>query len=109
MFWVSSGIGLLYQGEIGIAQSHSTAMSYLEKTEDCCDAFNSLKDVYKYGYERDIDLETAFKYYTISAKKKKKRQWQFLQSRINIFGRFRNGNQQGSSIVLASKGRTICK
>ncbi|GAA5799278.1 hypothetical protein HPULCUR_004688 [Helicostylum pulchrum] len=52
-----NSIGLLHQGGLGVAQSHSTGISYLEKaTEmDCCDAFNSLGDIYKYGYRRDKD------------------------------------------------------
>ncbi|KAI9262434.1 hypothetical protein EDC94DRAFT_648245 [Helicostylum pulchrum] len=58
-----NSIGLLHQCGLGVAQSHSTGIYYLEKaTEmDCCDAFNSLGDIYKYGYRRDVDLETAFK------------------------------------------------
>ncbi|GAA5799455.1 hypothetical protein HPULCUR_004870 [Helicostylum pulchrum] len=64
-----NGIGLLYQSGLGIAQSHSIAMSYFEKAADVQSgaAFNSLGNVYKYGYDRDVDLETAFKYYAKSA------------------------------------------
>ncbi|KAI8068946.1 hypothetical protein BDF21DRAFT_465909 [Thamnidium elegans] len=64
-----NGIGILYQGELGVYQSHSAAMFYFEKVikMDLNDAFNSLGDVYKYGYDRDVDLEMAFNYYTKSA------------------------------------------
>ncbi|KAI8068944.1 hypothetical protein BDF21DRAFT_425802, partial [Thamnidium elegans] len=64
-----NGIGILYQGGLGVYQSHSAAMFYFEKVieMDLNDAFNSIGDVYKYGYDRDMDLEMAFNYYTKSA------------------------------------------
>lgn len=64
-----NGIGLLYQSGLGVAQIHSTAMSYFESAADMQSgaAFNSLGNVYKYGYDRNVNLETAFKYYAKSA------------------------------------------
>ncbi|GAA5810849.1 hypothetical protein MFLAVUS_004277 [Mucor flavus] len=64
-----NGIELLYQSGLGVAQSHSTAMSFFERAADIRSgsAFNSLGNVYMYGYDRNVNLETAFKYYAKSA------------------------------------------
>lgn len=44
-------------------------MSYFKRAEDlkCEDSYNSIGNVYKYGYGRDVNFKTAFEYYTRSA------------------------------------------
>lgn len=67
-----NGIGLLYQNGLGVAQSHSKALEYfrLSADKEHREAYNSLGDVYYYGYGIvNQSYDEAFEWYTKAAER----------------------------------------